>query len=134
MAINSCSKGKVGERECADFLKEHGFEARRGQQFSGGGESPDVVHNIPGVHIEVKRVENFNAYKALEQAKRDAKPGMTPVVFHRRNRKDWVVVLDAKAYLDLVNDRKLLGHNIKIGTIKPIPRPPEPVTYTPYSE
>ena len=38
--MNSRRKGKVGEREFAALLREHGFDARRGQQFSG---SPDSV-------------------------------------------------------------------------------------------
>ena len=36
--MNSRRKGKVGEREFAALLRENGFDARRGQQFSG---SPD---------------------------------------------------------------------------------------------
>lgn len=36
--MNSRQKGKVGEREFASLLREHGFDARRGQQFSGGAD------------------------------------------------------------------------------------------------
>ena len=102
MSVNGCQKGKRGEREVAALLREYGFEARRGQQFSGGGDSPDVVHNIPGVHIEVKLTEAFKLWDALEQAKADQRPGDLPVVFHRKNRKDWVAVLDAKDFLSLM--------------------------------
>lgn len=98
--INGNKKGKVGERELAAFLRGYGYEARRGQQFSGGGDSPDVVSDVPGLHLECKRVEAGNLYKWLEQAKRDAAgTGKTPVVFHRKNREDWVVVLDAHDFL-----------------------------------
>lgn len=98
--INGNKKGKVGERELAAFLREYGYEARRGQQYAGGGTSPDVVSDLPDIHIEVKRVEAGNLYKWLEQAKRDAAgTGKTPVVFHRKNREDWVVVLDAHDFL-----------------------------------
>lgn len=100
--MNSNQKGKRGERDAAKFLREHGFEARRGQQFSGGGDSPDVVHSIPGVHIEVKRTERFRLYAALEQAIEDAGPDDTPVVMHRQNGKPWVVVLDAEEFFSLL--------------------------------
>lgn len=105
MPVNGNQKGKRGEREVAALLKEHGFEARRGQQFSGGGDSPDVVHNIPGVHIEVKLTESFRLWDALGQATRDAKNGDLPVVFHRKNRQNWAVVLDAEDFIELMKDR-----------------------------
>lgn len=101
MAKMSKEKGKLGEREVAALLQEFGFEARRGQQFSGGAGSPDVVHNIPGVHIEVKRTEALRLWDALAQATADAGLDM-PVVFHRASRRPWVVVLDARAFLWLI--------------------------------
>ena len=96
---NSNQKGKRGEREVAALLRDYGFEARRGQQFSGGGDSPDVVHDIPGYHIEVKRTERFRLYEAMEQAARDAGPDKIPVVFHRPNGGEWVVVMPAYDFL-----------------------------------
>ena len=98
--INGNQKGKAGEREAAALLKEYGFEARRGQQFSGGGDSPDVVHNIPGVHIEVKRTETLSLYKAMEQAREDC-ADKVPVVLHRRNGKEWLAIIPAKELLQL---------------------------------
>lgn len=41
--INSRQKGKRGERLWRDQLREQGFTARRGQQYAGGIESPDVI-------------------------------------------------------------------------------------------
>ena len=41
--MNSRQKGARGERMFRDMFREAGFEARRGQQFSGGTDSPDVV-------------------------------------------------------------------------------------------
>ena len=99
MAKMSLEKGKRGEREVAALLREHGFEARRGQQYSGGPDSPDVVHSIPNVHIEVKRCERFNLYEALDQAEAEQDFGKMPVVFHKRNNREWVVVLKAKDFL-----------------------------------
>jgi hypothetical protein len=38
-----------------DMFREAGFEARRGQQFSGGTDSPDVVvPALPDFHWEIK--------------------------------------------------------------------------------
>lgn len=105
MSINSRNKGKVGELELAEFFRQHGFEARRGQQFHGGGDSPDVVvPDLPGVHVECKRVEAGNPYNWLAQARRDAGAKL-PVVFHRRNREDWIVILPASAFLKLLKER-----------------------------
>lgn len=105
--INANQKGKRGEREAAGLLKEYGFEARRGQQFSGGGDSPDVVHNIPNVHIEVKRTETLSVYKAMEQAKEDG-PGKVPVVMHRRSGKEWLAILPMKDLLRMFQEMKKL--------------------------
>lgn len=99
--VNSKKKGARGEREVAALLKSYGFEARRGQQFSGSPDSPDVVHNIPNTHIEVKFRERLNLYDAIEQAQKDD-PEKTPVVFHRRKHKQWLTILYTDDFLKLV--------------------------------
>lgn len=99
MTINSRQKGAAGERELASYLRERGFDARRGQQFRGGADSPDVV-GLPGWHIEVKRTEKGNPYDWLDQAVNDA-GGNLPVVCHRRNRRDWIAVLRLDDFLRL---------------------------------
>lgn len=103
MPINSCIKGKVGEREVAALLKQYGFEAKRGQQHAGGADSPDVVHDMDGFHIEVKRVENLSLYTAMDQAIRDSQGSTNdPIIFHRRSRKPWLIIMDAEAFLRLM--------------------------------
>lgn len=99
--INSRQKGAAAERELANILKEYGYEAKRGQQFHGGSDSPDVV-GLPGFHIEVKRVQAFSLYPALDQATRDAKGLSTPIVVHRRNGREWVTCLRLEDFLELV--------------------------------
>lgn len=103
MAKISRTKGKVGELEVVDLLKEHGFRARRGVQYSGGGDSPDVIHDIAGVHVEVKRTEALSLYTAMEQAASDAGTKM-PVLFHRRNGKPWLVVMTAPDFLSVMKE------------------------------
>lgn len=98
--MNSRAKGAKGEREIANILKAAGYEARRGQQFCGVNGDADVI-GLPGIHIEVKRTERFEIYKAMEQAKRDARDGETPVVMHRKNRAEWLVVMRFEDFMEL---------------------------------
>ena len=71
--MNSREKGKRGERQWRDELRANGYEARRGQQFCGSAESPDVVCDaLAWIHFEVKAVERLNIEEAMEQARRDA--------------------------------------------------------------
>jgi Holliday junction resolvase len=89
----SRNKGKVGERELAhELTRVLGVRARRGVQFRGSPESPDVITDIPDVHIECKRMERFRLYDALDQAVSDAGNNI-PVVLHRQNHKPWVVIV-----------------------------------------
>lgn len=100
--MNSRDKGKRGERQWAKFLTENGFEARRGVQFQGGTDSPDVVcEPLKWAHFEVKRTEKFNAYTAMSQASDDAGE-KTPIVAHKRNHKDWLIVMRAEDFLKLL--------------------------------
>ena len=99
---HSLNKGKNGERELADFIRQRGFAARRGVQYAGGGDSPDVVHNIPGIHIECKRTETLQMWPALAQAQADCQPGNMPVVFHRPSRRPWIVILGASDFLEIM--------------------------------
>lgn len=104
--INSRAKGAAAERELANYLKAKGIAARRGQQFSGSPDSPDVVADIPGWHIECKRVENFSLYPALAQANRDKPKGHRPVVVHRRNGQKWVAIIELDHFIDLISAPK----------------------------
>ena len=103
--INSRQKGAAGEREFAALLKEHGIDARRGQQFSGGKDSPDVVSELTAVHFEVKRVQAGSPYLWLAQAIRDGADKL-PVVAHRKNGKDWIAILPMSALLELLIQRE----------------------------
>ena len=98
MGKMSREKGKAGEREVANILKKHGFDAHRGVQYHGGKDSPDVV-GLPGYHIEVKRKETLNLYEALEQSKSEAGSDK-PIVIHRRNRREWVVIQPLEDWLE----------------------------------
>jgi len=89
----SRNKGKRGERELAAELQRlFGVTARRGVQYSGGADSPDVVSDFDGVHFEVKRTERLSLYPAMKQAAADAGEKI-PVVCHRQNNKGWLVIV-----------------------------------------
>lgn len=101
--INSRKKGSRGELELAHYLTARGFPARRGQQFSGLGESPDIVcETLDQFLIECKRIEKGSLYPWLDQAIRDAKGKKTPVVIHRRSNQPWVAILLIDDFLNLV--------------------------------
>ena len=102
-SMNSRTKGKRGELEAAHLLKEYGYDARRGQQFSGANGDPDVV-GLPGIHIEVKRVEKLNLYEAVAQSARDAKEGEIPIVLHRKNRAKWLVTMQFGDWMELFKE------------------------------
>jgi hypothetical protein len=94
---NGRRKGRKGEQLVAKLCREYGFEARRGQQYAGGADSPDVVHNIEGYHLEVKFYGDcpFGTKKLdewLEQAERDCPDGHIGAVVFKWNRSDWWIV------------------------------------------
>lgn len=89
---NSRQKGKRGEREAAKQLTGlFGVECRRGQQFQGSSDSPDVV-GLPGVHVEVKHTDSLRLYDAVAQAVRDGGSNI-PMVLHRKTRGEWLAVV-----------------------------------------
>ena len=95
----SKAKGKRGEREARDDFAFHlrlpiGKEGvYRGVQYQGGTDSPDIVIKGLDVHVEVKRVEALNLYKAIEQAEQDAGGKRPYCVWHRKNNKPSVAIV-----------------------------------------
>jgi Holliday junction resolvase len=99
--MRSIDKGKRGEREVANILKEMGLTARRGCQYSGSPDSPDVVcEQLGDFHLEIKYVEKLNLWDAISQATRDC-GDKTPVVVSRKNGKPWVCTLFLQDFLTL---------------------------------
>ena len=106
MSRSQQRKGAEGERELVSVLKEYGYETKRGGSETYGT-IPDVT-GLPGIHIEVKRVERLNITEALAQAARDAdrfRDGM-PTVFHRRNRQPWLVTMRLDDWMKLYKGKK----------------------------
>lgn len=100
MGKASREKGKRGERLFAKLLREHGYDAKRGVQYQGSPDSPDVV-GLPGVHTEVKFVEKLNLHSAMEQSKRDAGEDEMPIVAHKRSREEWLVTMRFEDFIEI---------------------------------
>ena len=102
--INSKQKGSRKERELASLFRENGYNARRGQQFSGSPDSPDIVlddaPNLP-IHVECKSGKNIHFWKAFEQAQHDCGEKM-PTVWFKRDRDCWRVSLKADDFFELL--------------------------------
>jgi Holliday junction resolvase len=100
--VNSRAKGARGERQWRDELRANGYAARRGQQFSGSPDSPDVVcEELGWLHFEVKAVERLNIEDAMDQARRDASRNV-PVVAHRRSFRRWLVTMEAETFFQFL--------------------------------
>lgn len=102
MSKSQRDKGARYEREVANYLKGFGYDAHRSAQWCGKtGQAPDVV-GLPHVHIECKHYANRGFdYAWLDQAKRDAKPGEMPVVFHKTDYHEDIVTMRRCDFMDL---------------------------------
>ena len=94
-------KGRRGEEELAEVLREYGYDIQRGGSMTFG-EVPDLI-GLPGVHIECKRVEKLNIDTAMQQAITDAERfnDGVPIVFHRKNRRPWLVTLRLSDFMSI---------------------------------
>lgn len=106
MGSRSQRKGADGERELATILQQHGYDCNRGGSLTFG-EVADIT-GLPGIHIEVKRVEKLNVVEAMEQSIRDSERMQdgVPTLFHRRNRKPWLVTMRLADWLNLYQQKR----------------------------
>ena len=114
MAINSRTKGAVGERELALLLRTAGYaNARRSAQYCGNtGDAPDIV-GVDDLHIECKRVEGFRDEVSLQQAEHDARKSEIPVVMYRRNKEKWKICMRLDLFMLIWRElTDLQRHNI----------------------
>ena len=97
MAGLSREKGKRGEREVCQILRERGYVSERTQR--GVAQAEDVT-GPEGWSIEVKRTERFAIRPSWAQARRQA-GDRVPVVVTRWNGGEWLAVLPLEDLLDL---------------------------------
>lgn len=100
----SNTKGKVGERAAAKYLRDLGFAgAHRTQQHNGLGDSDVTCPALPGVHIEVKfgySIKEFRQGMALwvsacEQAGRDSKGRPWCVLWKAYKAQQWCLTVES---------------------------------------
>lgn len=120
MALNSRRKGKVGELEAAQFLREtFGWTTKRSQQHAGTSDSADLrVEQTPHLWWEVKRNERLNVPKTVRIAVAQA-GRRTAVVMHRPSRSEWLITIRA---IDL----PVLCHAFETAQTLPVATPPLP--------
>ena len=95
-------KGAAGEKELRDYLQEHGYSGvQRGGSMTFGTIAD--LYGLPGIHLEVKRVEALNLEKAMNQSIEDSKrmKDGKPTVVHRKNRRPWMVTMLLDDWLEL---------------------------------
>lgn len=95
----SKDKGRRGESLLVHFLREHGFDTKRGMVWLN---QSDVI-GMEGIHIEVKFCEALNVRKALDQAIEEAKKKKDglPTVFWKKSRKEWVTIMRTEDWIVL---------------------------------
>lgn len=103
--INSKQKGARFERALARLFREQGYEARRTQQYCGATEESSDVTGLPCIHVEAKHYKNkaFD-YEWMEQAKRDAKDGNIPAVFHKTDNHEVLVTMTLEGWFTLYRE------------------------------
>ena len=110
MGRSQAKKGAAGERELAGILQQYGYQIER-EGTKTFGAVPDLT-GLPGIHIEVKRVERLNVPEAMKQAVKDSvwfRDG-APTVFHRRNREGWLVTMRLEDWVKLYGGKEDDGH------------------------
>ena len=101
MSKSSKRKGVAGELEVCKLLKDNGYKAQRGQFHP----APDIIHDMDGIHIEVKRSENLRPWNAIAQANQFVEgTDMIPTVWFRRSREKWHVIISAEEFINLCKD------------------------------
>lgn len=104
------AKGREGQKEVVQMILDAFPDLKPDdvlwRSMGAQGEdimlSPEARSKFP-FSVEVKRTEKFNAYAALEQAAANNRGDNDPVVFARKNKTEWVVVLYAEDFMDLVS-------------------------------
>ena len=114
LPINSRAKGKRGELEARDAVREHWVAPDCIRAAQGAGAyAADLLHAGHEIHVEVKCVAKLGTERFILQAERDAAEGELPVVVMRQNRGEWCVMLrlkDSIRFADMIvaNRKKIL--------------------------
>ena len=106
MGKSQREKGKVGERWLAKQLRWCGFSARRGAQYRGGPDSPDVLCPDLPYHWEMKwgYKQGLSIRRVLKQASKEAPDHSTPVGVWKPQREEAMAFMYLHDFLDLLRE------------------------------
>ena len=103
MGKSEREKGRKGELEVANILKDYGFKARRGLVFM---HEADLVTELP-IHFEVKRQETLRINDWWKQSESATGEDEIPTVVFRRNREPWKIMLSLTDFLEILNRKDI---------------------------
>ena len=109
--MNSKAKGKRGELEARDYVRQHWFAPQciRSAQ-AGGAFAADLLHAGENLHVEVKRRQRIAATHFMRQAEQDCGDMDVPVVLMREDKyPSWLVVMrieDTGKFLKIIQHNK----------------------------
>ena len=118
MSKSQRDKGHQFERDVVNLLKLNGYEASRNltQTRDSGG---DI--SLPRWLFECKRYAKIAVYKWMDQAIKSAKPGQTPVVVAKSDRKEAIVIMRLIDFMEMmhhVETAQKTPHKILVGMEK----------------
>ena len=107
--VNSRNKGARGERECVDFFKDMGFDAKRTAQLQAANDDsqyPDVTARRGDLSLGIEcKVGNTVVpaiiYRHIKQAEDEAGQRI-PLVYLRRDREDAIIIMTAAVFKDWI--------------------------------
>lgn len=107
MGLKSRDKGKVGEREARDQVRQHWDcpNCVRSAQVSGKF-TGDLMGGPAGLHLEVKRYKRITTTDFMKQAIADAGEGEIPVVLMREDYGTWLALVrmeDTRAFAGILS-------------------------------
>ncbi len=113
MAVNSRAKGARNERMWASICRDEGYSlTRRGCQFAGGPDSPDIQTGdaeLERIHFEVKSGKRIDVWGAIAQAERDKALGKLAVCPLHRDRYDWIIAMPSSDWFRLLRGDHMGG-------------------------
>jgi hypothetical protein len=103
----SRTKGRSGELEVARIFRDAGYDCERVPNSGGLRIKGDLYGNVPA-HIEVKRTERLELWRALKQAE-DECGSKPPVLVFRRNRSPWYAAVPLDYLLSIMAASRALS-------------------------
>jgi len=109
---NNRQRGKYGERSARDAIRNYWLMdgCQRTGQTSAAVSGADLS-NTGRIHVEVKLRKSLSVEKFLQQAEKDKRDGMIPVVLMRRDKGEWIVMLRIKDTIPFA--AQVLGVSLK---------------------